>query len=233
MNTTTNLEAVKDVALSFLYIDVEETNYSPVVVAHPIFESGILYTPHTKKMVNIFEDKDGFEEVLNYYDERIRKEDGISGIYMIIRDAYKLAFIKFIKDYLSPEDFGKYLADAWVISENPNQDTNVSLKEAADMFREADKKYLMSEKEYKVYDALPDTFTVYRGVARGRNPKGMSWTRSKKKAEWFANRFNLDDQVGYVQAATAHKEDVFAYFSNRNEDEYVISVKSLEDIHVV
>lgn len=230
---TTDLEAIKDVALSFLYIEVSKTDFSPIVVAHPIFESGILYTPHTKRMINIFEDKEGFDEILEFYDKQIRNEKTFSGIYLIIRDAYKLAFIKFIKSYLSPEDYGNYLADAWTISENPNQDTNVSLKEAADMFKEADKKYLMNKDELEVYNSLPDEFIVYRGVARGRNPKGMSWTRSRKKADWFANRFNLGDEVGYVQAATAHKNDVLAYFGNRNEDEYVISTKSLNDIHVV
>ena len=228
---TTDLESIKDVAISFLYIEVSETDFSPIVVSHPVFESGILYTPHTQKMVNILEDKDGFQEILDHYEKRIRNENSLVGIYMIIRGTYRLAFFKYIKDYLSTKDYAKYLADAWITSENPNQDVNVSLDEAARLFQKANKKFLMDKKEYEVYSSLPETFTVYRGVARGRNPKGMSWTQNKDTAEWFSNRFNIGDEVGYVQAATAHKKDVLAYFNGRNEDELVISTKSLKDIH--
>lgn len=229
----TDLKAIQDVAIAFLYQDIEETQFSPVVVIHPIFESGIVYSPRSRSMVNILEDKDGLSEIMEYYSRRIIKADGISSIYMLIRDSYKLTFFKFISQYLSPRDYAEYLADAWTISENPNQDVNVSLSQAAKLFKNADKKYLMTAKEYKVYSDLPDTFTVYRGVAVRRNPNGMSWTRNKSTAEWFSERFNLENERGYVQVATAHKKDVLAYFNSRNEDEIVISTNSLEDIHVL
>lgn len=56
----------------------------------------------------------------------------------------------------------------------------------------------------------------------------MSWTIHKDTAQWFANRFNITDGNGYARSAIACKKDVLAYF--KQEDEIVISVKSLKDI---
>lgn len=229
----TNLDAVRDTALAFLHIDISETRFSPMVVHHPIFESGIVYHPISRKMVNILEDKAGLKDILNYYESKIMKSNDLIQIYMIIRASYRLTFVMYIKDDLSADDFSNLLSDAWVSSENPNQDVNVSLKQAAKMFRQADKKILMDKDEYEVYETLPEKFTVYRGVAVGRNPKGMSWTRNIETAEWFANRFNIGEDIGYVQAATAYKKDVLAYFNSRDEDELVISTESLHDIHTI
>lgn len=229
----TDLKAIQDVAIAFLYQEIEETRFSPIVVIHPVFESAIVYSPRTRSMVNILEDKDGLSDMLDYYSNRINKAGDISNIYTLIRDSYKLTFFKFISQYLSPKDYAEYLADAWTVSENPNQDVNVSLSQAERLFKKANKKYLMTSKEYRVYNELPDEFTVYRGVAVGRNPKGMSWTRNKSTAEWFSSRFDLDEEHGYVQAATAYKKDVLAYFNSRNEDEIVISTNSLTDIHIL
>ena len=44
----------------------------------------------------------------------------------------------------------------------------------------------MQEKDYEVYKSFPDTFNIYRGVAVGRNPKGLSWTQNLETAKWFA-----------------------------------------------
>lgn len=229
----TDLKAIQDIAISFLYQEVEETQFSPIVVIHPVFESGIAYSPRTRSMVNILEDKEGLSDILDYYSNRIIKAGDISNIYTLIRDSYKLTFFKFISNYLSAKDYAEYLADAWTISENPNQDVNVSLSQAERLFKKANKKYLMTAKEYKIYSDLPDTFTVYRGVAVRRNPKGMSWTRNKSTAAWFSSRFDTDEERGYIQSATAHKKDVLAYFNSRNEDEIVISTNSLIDIHIL
>ena len=62
-------------------------------------------------------------------------------------------------------------------------------------------------------------------MTRGRNPKGMSWTRDLKKAEWFAGRFGK----GYVLEGTAEKKDVLAFFGRRNEEEIVIEAKSVKN----
>lgn len=78
---------------------------------------------------------------------------------------------------------------------------------------------------YKVYSTMEDSFTVYRGVTPGHNPNGMSWTTDFEKASWFANRFGS----GYVIEGTVSKQDVLAYFGNRNEEEYVIEAENVKN----
>ena len=48
----------------------------------------------------------------------------------------------------------------------------------------------MKEEEIAFLNSLPDEFEIYRGVAVGRNPNGLSWTPSEKIATWFAHRFD-------------------------------------------
>ena len=89
------------------------------------------------------------------------------------------------------------------------------------------------EEEYEVYKSLPDKFTVYRGVAIGRNPNGLSWTKSKSKAEWFSHRFDKNNNIGYVQSAIADKQNVLAYFNSRDEDEIVVDPKTFDNINII
>jgi hypothetical protein len=96
------------------------------------------------------------------------------------------------------------------------------------MFKKCDKKYLMTDEDYQVYEQLPETFTIYRGVAVGRNPKGLSWTQNLETAKWFAHRFDQKDKKGYIQIGTAKKENVLAYFNTRNEDEIVYNSRRLQ-----
>ena len=95
----------------------------------------------------------------------------------------------------------------------------------------------MCKEDYENYKKLPDKFIVYRGVAVGRNPHGLSWTLNLlswtlnlETAQWFANRFNNDKETGYIEKATVRKSDVFAYFNTRGEDEIVCNVSSKDII---
>ena len=223
-----NLDEVKSIATLFLYQDIEETDFSPIVVIHPIFESGIISIMKDGKpeFINITESSNNLLLVQKEWENNIMKQDSVYDVYMIIRKSYRLTFLKFVKDYLSKKDMSELLAHAWVSSENPNQDTNVSLETAVQWFREADKKVLMTKEDYAYYQSLPQTITAYRGVAEGRNPKGLSWTCNRKTAEWFANRFSRGNKGGYVQTVTVDKSCVLAYFNTRNEDELVLDILS-------
>ena len=230
---TTDIESVRETVLAFLYLDIEETDFSPIVVMHPIFESAFVYLPESDRMCNVLEDTDGYNEIMQLYRNRIEKAKTAFELYRFMRKSYRLTFLKFTEKYLSIEDLSKLLADAWITSENPNQDANVSVTKLAKMFRKCDKKLLMEDDEYEVYEHLPEEFTVYRGVSVNRNSHGMSWTKNLKTAEWFAHRFDCDGKVGYIQKATARKKDVLAYFNGRNEDEIVISTNDLSNICVM
>lgn len=230
----TNLEAVKEVAVSFLHFAVDETPLSPLIVNHPIFETGIvdLKNGNECKMTDILT-PDGFAEATEQYEQIINACENAYHVFLVVRKSYRLTFLKFTEPYLSLEDFSNILAYAWVSSENPNQYTNCNLRLLIKWFKKADKRTLMEDTDYAIYTNLPDEFTVYRGVGVGRNPKGLSWTRSYNKAVWFANRFNRDGKTGYVQGAVIKRDKVLAYFNTRNEDEIVANSKDLSNFKII
>ena len=84
----------------------------------------------------------------------------------------------------------------------------------------------MNEEELEKYKKLPQKVTIYRGVTdyNRDNDKALSWTLSKKKAEWFAHRF---DEDGDVIKKEVDKKDIYAYFNSRDEDEVIVDYNVL------
>lgn len=222
MRKETDLTAIKNILKDFLHMPVEKTEYSPIVVQHPIFESGISYV--NNKMTDIMT-HEGFAAVAKRVEEDIDKIDDAFGCVNILRQSYYLTFLKFAKESLSLTDFSMLLGKFWTEEENPNGDVNVPVSLSARWFKSADKQALMYDDEYKTYKDLPETFTIYRGVTPGRNPDGMSWTRDLSKADWFSRRFG----DGYVLEGIANKKDVLAFFSRRGEEEVVIEAKKVKN----
>lgn len=222
MKKETDLTAIKNILKNFLHMPVEETEYSPIVVQHPIFESGISYV--NNKMTDIMT-PEGFAAVAKRVEEDIDKIDDALGCVNILRQSYYLTFLKFAKESLSLTDFSMLLGKFWTEEENPNGDVNVPVSLSARWFKSTDKQALMYDDEYKTYKDLPETFTVYRGVTPGKNPDGMSWTRDLSKADWFSRRFG----DGYVLKGIANKKDVLAFFSRRGEEEVVIEAKKVKN----
>lgn len=218
----TNLDGVKSIVRTFLYIEPQKTTI-PFIVNHPIFSMNIVYTPHSFTQLDLFQEDD-IELIHKEYLEIIDKSN-LLNLYMIIREPYKLTFLRHSMEYLSLKDYSMLLADAWVVTENPNQDVNCPIPFLIKMFKKADKSVLMTEVDYEIYNNLPQSIRVYRGVAVGRNPKGISWTNDIEKAKWFANRFNKENEVGYVQTTVVDKSQVLAYFDTRNEKELVCDIR--------
>ena len=222
MRKETDLTEVKNILKDFLHMPVEETEYSPIVVQHPIFESGFSYVNDAMTDITTSE---GFAAVAKQVEKDIDRIDDAFGCVNILRRSYYLTFLKFAKESLSLTDFSILLGKFWTEEENPNGDVNVPVSLSARWFKSADKQALMDEDEYEIYESLPETFTVYRGVTPGRNPDGMSWTRDLGKADWFSRRYG----EGYVLEGVANKKDVLAFFSRRGEEEVVIEAKKVKN----
>lgn len=227
----TDLEKVKSIARMLLLTPVHKTPYSPVVVQHPFTSSGIATAKKdgALQIIDITESEENLVRWQEWMREWIKNAKSAYEIYMMTNKPYGLTYLKYAEPYLSKEDFSKILGDAWVRSENPNGDANVSKRELLSMFKQADKKALMTEEDYKRWESLDDTLTVYRGVTshNAKNIKALSWTLDEKTAEWFAHRF---DENGTVYQAQINKKDVYAYFGERCESEVVVDPKGLMDI---
>lgn len=230
----TKLEEVKKIARMFLFLPCEESSLGKVFLEHPYYESAYqgLMTDEGLKMVDITEDESAFEKVQGMYLDRIAQAELAEEVFLIMRTSYWLAFLKYTEPYLSRKDFSKMLGEVWTTEENPNGDVNVNPRSSAAMFKRANKKFLMDDDEYAIYENLPDEFTVYRGVANGRVEKGLSWTRKKSEARWFSNRFNTPNKKGYILKGTIKKDKVLAYFNRRDENEIVCKYEDVENLEI-
>lgn len=233
MKPTTDIEQVKSVARALLMTEVYKTPYSPMVVQHPFTSSGFVATTKdgVMQLLDITESEENLQAWQAFMRKQINSTDNAYEIYMMTNKPYSLTFLKYASPYLSKADFSKILADAWIRSENPNDDTNVSKSKLILMFKKADPHDLMLESELQQYEELDEVVTVYRGVTshNAKNIKALSWTLDREKAEWFANRFNED---GTVYEAEIEKTHIFALFNGRNESEVVVDPKFLMDIRI-
>ena len=214
-----SIKKVREIALNYLYKELIPAKIPPLVY-HPVFTTWI-YATEKGKVVDMSTDLEGKAEIIADFVEKINSAEDVARIMHLLRTPYWLMFLRDIKKYISKSTFSKLLSEAYISSENPNDDPDVPVDMLEMWFQEADKKQLMEPEEYAVYQKLPDALTVYRGVGVGRVEDGLSWTQHKLGAIWFSNRFNKEDEQGIVLEAHIGKEDVLAYFSRRGEEEIV------------
>lgn len=231
----TNLECVKSVAHTLLNVEIQVIKLLPVVVSHPFTNSWIAVTRDERGdfvPLNLLDDSADLAQWRKEVAEQIDKSKSAYQIFMLINSPYYLTFIKYASPYLSEKDLGRLLSDAWIMTEFPNADKNVSRKEMLDLFKSVSPQCLMDKKELQLYQSLGDTVTVYRGVGSENkdNVKALSWTLDRMTAEWFAHRF---EKEGTVYAAQIKKEFIHAVFNGRNESEVIVDPSHLDEITVV
>jgi hypothetical protein len=105
------------------------------------------------------------------------------------------------------------LASVWIDSETPsiNYWTWVGLFEKYGRLS-------MSKENQEAFDSLPDKVEVYRGTTE-KYDNGLSWTLNEDIAEFFATRF---EEYGEVISKVVDKEDIVAYYGDRDEQEVII-----------
>ena len=227
----TSLAAVRDTSKMLLHAVPLECNNPFGIVQHP-YTNTLFTMSRDGKLLDLTkeEDKDiwakGIESVLSTANTDF--------IFHYLNNPWLLTWLKFNKNNLSSKDFAKYLAIAWVSSENPNGDCNVSLRTLVSWFRNANKKILMQPEDYQYYQNLPNEITLYRGVSPGRKKYGLSWTDDINTANWFKQRFENSDEQGELLTVTVPKEYCLCYFNTRGEKEIILDVfKAKDKIKVV
>lgn len=236
---TTNLQEIKNVTkIIARAVSVSNADGLPIAI-HPFIESTVWWDKvGNDKLESIQDDIESFDltnqsvfdEWCKWFDRHVDECKNTTSVYMLWRNPWKLTFMKYCGEYLNKRAYAEFLADAWVTEENPNMDANMSLKEAVQHFKRADKRYLMTEADYLYYSNIPSEIEVFRGVSKGRVELGLSWTDNKEKAIWFMKRFK-ESGMGEQKLlrATIRKKDVLAYFNTRNEQEVVVDVFAIKD----
>ena len=220
MHDTTNQEAIDDLVEMLMDVEIQKTEFSPIIVSHPFFDCGIQNnTRH--QLVNILEDEKALHDVKEFNLMMLHGQEPIRILFRICKP-YRMFFVKMAFDALSDKDKGELLRTAWISQENPNDDINVSHEDILYMFKNCKSEYLMENRDYEFFKQLPDKVHIYRGV----NPKGIengfSWTLSQNIAHKFANRFGKE---GIILEKDISKSEILAYFNNRDEREVIVADK--------
>lgn len=228
----TDLQKLKTLAKALLYMEPEITEYSPVVIHHPFASSAIVALKGTDgefKIGNILDSPEDLHQWQKQMGEIIESADSPIGLTIHITKPYLLGFVKYAAPSLSSEDYAKVLADAWIRSESPNNDPNLSRRKLLSMFQAADPSVLMDADERAELDSLNDSVTIYRGVRSNRpgSVKALSWTLDREVAQWFASRYGSQ---GTVYEAKIDKKHIHALFLGRNESEVIVDPNYLTEI---
>jgi uncharacterized protein len=126
---------------------------------------------------------------------------------------------------LPDKEFWEIFGSCWTNTENMWQ-MESEIRELLE-FGYQNPHTMMEDEERKLFDSLPDEFTVYRGH-QGCNEEGLSWTLSSWRARWFANRWGCDN--GEVSVATCSKDVVIGIFLGRGELEVGVLPEELLDL---
>lgn len=229
----TNMNGVKSVARTFAMLEPKETPYSPIVIMHPFTNSGFVVLKNEfsseTECANIMEDKMARQRWQKDLKERINGFTSLSQVFMFLMKPYRLVFLKHAMPYVSEKDYSENLANAWITEEAPNSNPNFTANQLIALFKQANPKYLMDEKEYRKFQRLGERITVYRGVTthNADRVKALSWTAKQSKAEWFANRFG---EEGMVYQAEISKDHIYAFFDGRNESEIILDPNYLMNL---
>jgi hypothetical protein len=148
---------------------------------------------------------------------RARKEKDWSRFVFLHERPYRLNALLEIQDQLKDTQYWSLLADTWIDTENAWQN-RAKWRKLFNSNRPYSN-YLMSEEEDNAMRSLPQMVTIYRGTSF-KNEKGLSWTLSKEKAEFFAQRFNASK--GRVLEKQVDKDQILAVFLGRGESEVIL-----------
>lgn len=229
----TNLDAVKDMAIHFLYLNPTPAGdmFGDMFVLHPYLNSSYTLLPSTQEMFHVLQQPDMFQKWCQEMSDMIQKQDNLWRILMPIIPSYKLTFFKYICDYLSVEDFANVLRDCYTSTEFPSRDVNVRKSTLVSWFRKADKHCLMKEQEMEILQDFPDMVTIYRGVCSKKYKNGLSWTLNIDQAEWFARRFSFEKETPAMYKCDVPKSAILAYWDDK-EKEVILDYRCLKNCEV-
>lgn len=227
---STRLNDVIETAILFLYLPIQPNRSFPSVVQHPFTNAPIsaLNVDGSMRMLDLMK-PDDLQLWQKKMEQVIRKITDPMLLLSRISKGYRLAFIKYVNDYLSIEDLSRLLRFAWRSVEFPNQDPNFSHSQLCQLFKECSQKLLMHKEELATYNKLPKTIHIYRGVTSGKEKDimSLSWTTDHGMAVWFSKRFG---NKGFVCEADIAKEDILTYWDIQGESEVIVDPRKLQNV---
>lgn len=131
-----------------------------------------------------------------------------------------------LKPILKGKLYWETLREAYTMSDNL-YNYRYDLR-AAFMSEEENRDSLMSKREIKILNNLPDKVKIYRGVTIDEiesNDFGLSWSLNREVAEFFAfkyrRNYDTSSSLKTVIELEVDKNEIIAYFHDRGEEEII------------
>lgn len=199
-----------------LHLDLEEwlcEEETGFIVDHPLVRASVADREYASSLNKMYESK-----VVRM--KRAIKDSDWDTYVKLHERPYRLDAFLEIKEELRDRSYWEMLAEVWMDTECPWQNQSDWALWGGDR---PQKQCAMSRDDREALALLPNQLTIYRGVAKGNNVNGLSWTLSRETAIWFVRRFRGDGLI----TATAKRQDVHAFLSGRQEQEIVVEHLSI------
>ena len=223
----TDLNKIREIAVSFLYLNIEVDERIPFVVHHPFTNSSVASIKVNNKLelvdLSIEENQNKWHKQF----ENVINESSLTQLFMMMNKPYRLTFLKYIMSYISKEDCGTILSTFWSSIEDISGDNNVSTRDIVKIFKYADKKTLLTNDDYDFYKSLPNNIILYRGVTNYNKDRrhAMSYTTDINVAKWFAKRFKPEGEIWKINIP---KSKVLSVINSEEKEVIVDTTKSMK-----
>ncbi len=164
---------------------------------------------------------------------RAEAEQNLHKIVWLHEKPYRLRAFLSICEHLSDREYWEALGSIWIETENLHDDQEQWLG-ALTAPRPGRARWLMDDADRATLAELGEEVTIYRGFARPGRYRAPSWSLSRSRAEWFANRAALTspDRRGYLATTRLPKLQVLAYTNGRGEREIILDPATLQAVRV-
>ena len=168
--------------------------------------------------------------------EGIRRAEAEQNLHKIVwlhEKPYRLGAFLSICEHLSDREYWEALGSIWIGTENLHDDQEQWLQTLT-AHRPGRAAWLMDDADRATLADLGVELTIYRGFARPGSYRAPSWSLSRSRAEWFANRAALTspDRQGYLATIRLPKSQVLAYTNGRGEHEIILDPATLQAVRV-
>lgn len=160
-------------------------------------------------------------EILQKAFEKAQAEKDHDAMLSLTERPFRLeVFYNLIADECEPRKYWRLLGELYTDCENIHQNANIWEELLFGGYVKVLNKTFMGAQNAKLFKELPNEMTIYRGT-QTEYWQGFSWSLSKDKARWFANRYERSSNHPMLTTAKVNKEDILGYFDGRNEKEVV------------
>ena len=166
-----------------------------------------------------------------WYEKKLQEAKTVFEVMSLLKKEFRLSFLNRVCDYITDEEFSINLVRAYVDTETPDEDLDMSKDKLLEMFRKTNIEHTMTTEDKEILQSLSDKIIVYRGVSDRKREKvdNISWTYRHEQAEWFAKRYN---EKSIVYKAEIDKQHIFALTNRRQESEIILDPNHLSNIQV-